>query len=225
MNQSFSMNYLGYDIILAKRDVTFRNGLGIVQATFTPDALEEGYYYRLPLIGIVDQEFKTIVPLFAANLLMNLALLDGQIFLRMKNPVNTDLSCAYQIERQKDGTWLQASVPFDDFTHIDGSILKVKVENNVFLYDALQNQILSPTFHFIGNFTYVDHLGEIAAPADYFFPYDEDHFNQLETYINLQGQIVAPYFDYDAQKYYDPAIDLEEMTNDVIHNMESRKRL
>lgn len=223
MKQSFSMKYLGYEILLAKKDVTFKNGLGIVHAEFLCDTTD-GHWYKLPLIGIVDQEFKTIVPLFDSSLLMNLALFDGQVFLRMKNPVNEQTFISYQMERQEDGSWIQASVPFDDFTQVNDSILKVRIRNNVFLYDAFNNQIISQTFHFIGSFSYRDDLKETAAPADYFFPYDEDHFNQLETYINLEGKIIAPYFDCDNQKYYDQGVDLEEMAMDVIHNMESRKR-
>ena len=92
------------------------------------------------------------------------------------------------------------------------------------LYNVQEGKVVTPAFHYISSFEYNDDLKDVVAIAVYILFYDDEHYNQIITCINLKGEILMPYLDYDHNFYFDQSMSLEEVIAVVKENMQGNSR-
>lgn len=216
--KSFKMNFMNQEMILSKLNVEFHHDLGIVSAY----SLLDGDYNSLPLFGIVNKNFKEIIPLFPYQQLEKFSILDKEnIILMVKENYASNL---YHIII-KDGNISWYYLPYHDYRNINDYLLElVDFRQMHSLYDVRERKVITPSFHYISSFEYDDNYEDVVAQAIYILFYDEEHYNQIVTYINLKGEILMPYLDYDHDFYFDQSMSLEEVIAIVKENMRGNSR-
>ena len=225
MKQCFSIYFNGMEILLPKKDIQFIGDLGLVKVCY--DGLIEDCFYCDYLVGVVDRNFDEVIPLFPVSQLGRMEIFDGGVLLCINKGITEDLYRVYQIEKVNEKV-VRTSLPFLYFVPVSNNVFKVQmdVDGNIeeALYDASKKEIISSCFHFIDSFIYNENLKEKVAEASYFLPYNEEQFNQIKTYINLKGEIVAPYLDCDQNKIYDSNMDIQEIVMAVAQDMKGKSR-
>ena len=227
MENCFSMSFNELEFLFPKKDISFRHGFGIVYGLYE-DVIQDEYYIKEPLIGVVDQNFKPVISLFPKRLLGKIEFFDeGIILLQLKESLDDEKYQVYQLnflgEKQK-----VFSLPFLDFFPVSENIVKVRSESESglgmleSLYDISKGEIISDQFHFIDSFRYNKTSNEMEAEAFYFLPYDAFKTNQIITHINLKGEVVSSYFDVDQDKYYSSDLDLKDILSNITNDMKAR---
>ena len=225
MKQCFSIYFNGMEILLPKKDIQFIGDLGLVKVCY--NGLIDEYFYCDYLVGVVDRNFDEVVPLFPVSRLGRMEIFDGGVLLCINIGITEDLYQVYQIEKVNEKiVW--NFLTFLYFVPVSNNVFKVQmdVDGNIeeALYDASKKRLISNCFHFIDSFIYDEKLKEKVAEASYYLPYNEEQFNQIKTYINLKGEVVAPYLDCDQNKIYDSNMDFREIVMAIAQDMKGKSR-
>lgn len=213
MKQSFTMHFLGQELVLPKNIVNFEYGLGIVNTC----CLQEPFYCR-KLFGIVDKNFNIIVPLILYDIVDKFTFINSNAIILKLSTVPHNILYVEIL----DETFKYHLLPFLDFEVIDNELLKVT--NSFFtemyaFYNINKNELVTPYFHYISDFCYDENKKDIYALAVYLVYYDEEKYNQVITYINSKGEIVSPYLDCYQGKEYDQSMSLDAVLSLVREDM------
>lgn len=225
MKQCFSIYFNSTEIILPKKEVKFIGNLGLVKVYYD-DLIGEDFYCDY-LVGVVDVNFNEFIPLFPVSQLGRIEIFDSGVLLCINKGITKDLYQVYQIEKTCDNV-VWNSLPFLNFISVSKNIVKVQIDIGgdivEALYDVSKKELISKYFHFIDSFIYNENLHEIVAEASYYLPYNEEQYNQIKTYINLKGEVVAPYLDCDQNKFYNSNMDFREIVMAVAQDMKGKSR-
>ena len=225
MGNYFSMSFNGLEFLFPKKTISFTNGFGVVKGLYE-DVIEEEYYIRESLIGVVDQNFKTVISLFPERILGKIEILDGGVILIQLKESLEEIR-VYQVNYLK-GEGEVLVLPCVDFFSISSDIVKVKSKSESgfgmleSLYDVSKGEFISDQFHFIDSFHYDEERKQMVAQTIYFLPYDENRFNSVITYINLNGEVISPYLDVDQNKYYPLDLDLKDIFSSIVDDMNKK---
>lgn len=213
MKQCFTMCFLNYDIVLPKSSVVFEKGLGKVEVK----CLVSGSYFGETLFGIVDLDFKTIIPLFPLKNLEKISIIDScHIIMKVKTPFST----LYHVENRDDKIFFHF-LPYEDYRYVNQDLIKVKINEKLYsLYNFRLKSLTIPFVHYVSNF----YEGENRALITYFLPYAEDHYNQILAYVDTKGKIVTPYYDCDQKKEYDSSLSFVDVLTMVKEDMKGRNK-
>ena len=225
MEQCFSLYFNNTEILLPKKDITFIGDLGLVKVYF--NSMVANFFYNDYLVGVIDKNFNEVVPLFSVGRLGRIEIFDNGVLLCINKGITKDLYRIYQIEKVNDKV-VWNSLPFLYFASVSSNVFKIQmdIEGNIVeaLYDASKKELISKFFHSIDSFVYNENLKEIVAEASYYLPYNEEQFNQIKTYINVKGEVVAPYLDCNQNKIYDANMDFREIIMAVAQDMKGKSR-
>ena len=215
MNHSFIMTYHGLEFVLRKEDVDFSHGLGIVKAELVTDF--EGSLVSEPLIGVVTIDFAPVLELVPTSYLYKFSVIDeaNVVF----NTYDFEL---YHITVKK-GNIKTSLLPGFDFVYMGNRLLKLKdgVKESLFSLD-IEREITGDFSH-ISAFSYRKELGLELAEASVFLPIGEDNFEQIVTYLNKEGKVVAPYYAVRQDFYYDASMDIKEVIS-IVKSQLGRQR-
>lgn len=216
MNHSFVMTFQDLDFVLRKKDVDFSHGLGIVKAKLV--GILEGELVCEDLIGVVNSSYEPVLKLVPASYIFKLSVIDEE---------NVVLSTydfeVYHIhvDRNKDiRTYL---LPGFDFSFMGDKILKLKNGNLEVLFSLEKEEKITNYFHHIASFLYQEKYDMELAEASLFLPIDEENFEQIITYINKEGKVVAPYYLVRQGIYCDASMDIKEVISMVRPNYKRRR--
>ena len=223
MKDCFSVKFLGYEIIIPKKDVKFSGDFGLVTVSFDVEGVYQGQ-----LIGIVDHDFNEIISLFPREQLVTMQLFSHDILFLIDKGVTRRHYRMYQLYKENENI-IWKPLPFLNFQYVNDNICKVWLIQNgdiaLALYDVINKKIISNLFSYIGDFYYHEGFNQVVAEAGYHIFYNESNYNKLMTYINLEGKVVSPYFDCDQNKFYDFNEDFQSILDDVKENMKGWGRL
>ena len=223
MEKCFSMKIEDYEIVLPKNNVSFSNGFGIVNAFF--NIVEDGEEYNVPLIGVVNQDFETVLDLIPKNRIKNISIMKDSLIFSVQDIY--DDSQTFILKREKDELE-RFACPFVDFLALTDSVIKaVMIVSGTpveLLFNVVTNEQISLLFHKIGPFSYDVKRGDLIAKATYYLPYNDEDNNQIVTYINIKGEVVAPYLDVDQDRMYDSAMDIADIIRSVADDMKKHSR-
>ncbi len=215
MEQCFSIYFLGQEIVLPKDIVYFIGDYGIIKTVW----LNEDEDYKKVLFGIVDKNYKTIVPLIFYDILDKFSFLqDNRIILKL----NSTPDRLYLIE-VLENKHIFNILPYVDYELVDNRLVKVKniLFDDVYaLYDTSENRMITSYFHHISDFYYDESKNTVCALVVYFVPYNDGQYNQIITYIDFNGNVIEPYLDVDNEIQFDMSMKLSEVVALVQQNMD-----
>lgn len=219
MKNCFTMDFLEQTILLRKQDVNFENGLGLVKIP----CIIDGPYYQDLLFGVVDADYRPVISLFPYQQLEKISVLDANnIILKVQENYASNI---YHVAINENEEVIWYYIPCADYRNIDNQLIRIKNYSEMYsIYDVYKKQAILPYFHYISDFEYDEEREELLALVVFLIPYDEEHFNQILTYINIKGEIVAPYHNTDQDIYYDQSMSLDEVVAIALDEMKGNKR-
>ena len=213
MNQYFIMDFMNQEMLLPKTMVKFDHGLGIVNTIF----LQDGDYYHTQLFGIVNKHYQPIIPLFPYVQLKKISILnENNIILILEEDGFFNL---YHITiENKKVIWNYLF--YLDYVNINNEVLHlVDNQNRHVLYRVKDRKIIYPSFNYLSEFQYDEEIKDTVAVAVYLTLH-----HQILSYINLDGQVVAPYLDNEHNIYYDASMSFDEVLEIVTEDERGNER-
>ncbi len=223
MKKCFLMEIEGYELILPKDSVKFKGDIGLVNAYY--NFVYEGHEFNVPLVGAVNRKYETILGLVPRERIKNISVLENCLIFSVYN--ENDVACTFLFKKENDEL-NQYLCPFLNFEVINDRLIKAKMINDdeelELLFDVVSNEQISAFYHRIGSFYVDQERGDMVAIATYILPYENERYNQIETLINLNGEVVAPYLDVDQHKVYDQNLNFDDIIHFIADDMKKRGR-
>ena len=219
MKKSFSLTFHDCEIVLSKDKVHFQHGLGAVFPCY--NLFKNKVYYNQQLFGLVDQSYREVVPLMLYDELKKISILDHHVLMLLDQEfIHVE---QYDID---DDNIFSYYLNFCDYENMNNDVIKVwdAKTKMVSLYDINKKELLIPYFHRLDDFYYDPDREELVAMAYYFLFYDEERFDVILTSVNLKGEIIAPYYDFEHQLFFDQSMSLNEVSAIVSQDTKGQSR-
>lgn len=198
----FQINFKGKSINIPKENAHFQNGYAVIEKTIVSEAKEYDlwYPYNLKLMGVVDENYDTVVDFKGwnqdiqifpeGNIIVKVSISGGdgeQSYIRYENR-------HYKINGKQ--TKIVDKLDFSEYERINNTTIKVKIRNyhEYFdvLYDVVDGKFISEKFTSIGNFEKQNEEIQLKlAKAIMRLPYNDGTRNVCEIvcYIDESGTI------------------------------------
>lgn len=181
MKKTFKLNFENCTFTLLKENVEFFYGYGIAYAFIDEKRM---------LIGVVDEDFKEVLPLTLAELVPKLFIAPNGNFVFLAYNTESDLYQAMHLNRESHVVNLGAY----DFNVIDDEVIELHYENYATLYDTQTGEFLTPFYNYIGPFVDSEKYGTRIARVSYYVTNEEGTIiNELSSIINTKGQVLENY--------------------------------
>jgi len=183
---AFTMKYGEFDFIVSKSDVRFVNGYGIVTAQFVDEE-------TCLLIGVVDKDYKEVLPLTRSDLAPRLFIAPNGNFIF--TAYNSDINEFQVIHKNIDGTVINLGT--GDFSEIDDEVIQLYYGEYTTLYDTQTMGFLTPFYHYVGPFIYSEKYGcKVAKAIAYIEDENRNVIDEISTIINTKGEVLEDYYDF-----------------------------
>ena len=208
MKNCFSVYYNNTEILLAKKDVNFVDGYGVIRPVYSFDMEEDKIF--MPLIGIVDQNYQVIANLYSQEDMPKIDLfLKGNFIYKL----NVDGEVAVFQGLLENGEFkIYHDLEAMDYKVINDKIIKLTALVDGFqmyaLYNVLDMQV-SDYYNYISDFKYNDTYQKEIAEAAYLVIDEEGNvLDIIKVIIDLEGNKLTSFKD---GKFNLEANSLEEM--------------
>jgi len=212
MNNCFKTIFEGYELLLPKNSVIFKNGAGIVNAYFKMEY--DNLIIDEPLIGIVDENYNFIIDMFPKRFIRNINLFPNDIIIQYTEKLTDNDVYVFLIP--KDDLKTRYNLLANDYQVVDENLLILKsIDDEIpicTLFDINNKQLLTPYYNYIGEFKTVKGYDENVAIA-YFYIRNEykEIISKIEFYINKKGKVVSVYRNTMTNDTYDNSLDFEHV--------------
>ncbi len=208
MKNCFSVYYNNTEILLAKKDVNFVDGYGVIRPVYSFDMEEDKIF--MPLIGIVDQNYQVIANLYSQEDMPKIDLfLKGNFIYKL----NVDGEAAVFQGLLGNGEFkIYHDLEAMDYKVINDKIIKLTALVDGFqmyaLYNVLDMQV-SDYYNYISDFKYSNIYQKEIAEAAYLVIDEEGNvLDIIKVIIDLEGNKLTSFKD---GKFNLEANSLEEM--------------
>lgn len=171
-----------FSFLLRKKDVKFYNGYGVVKAAIDKES---------NLIGVVDKNFKEVLPLTSEEFAPRLFIASNGNFIFAG--YISELDCYKVFHVSHSG--YEVNLGAFDFLPLDDEIMQLYYDEYSVLYDSQTGEFLTPFYHYIGPFIYSDKYGCKVARASFQVEDNNIIIDEVSTIINTRGVILENYFD------------------------------
>lgn len=181
MKKTFTLNCGEFTFMLRKEDVKFYNGYGIVKPRIDSTS---------GLIGVVDKEYKIVLPLTSEEFVSKLFIAPKGNFILKAYISEQNI---YQVFHMGTNSY-EINLGANDFITIDDEVIQLNYDNYSVLYDTQTSDFLTPFYHYISLFSFDEKYGCKVAKA-YFYNEDEkgNIINEVRTIINTKGEVLENY--------------------------------
>ncbi|MDE5540139.1 MAG: hypothetical protein K2J20_06620, partial [Bacilli bacterium] len=193
----FSLGFMGQEIILPKRDIVFKNGLGLVQAY--------GYYnlgtavISVPVVAIVNEQYLPIFKLTPRQIVPKIEMLDNGDIVGIvvgNNEYNNNKGTVYHFYVE-DGNENILPLDADNYVVISQDVLKIStlIDGRLMyaLYSVIAKSSITCYYDRIGVFNYDEAFGGIVAIATAFIWDEDKKINEVSCMIDEKGNVVSNY--------------------------------
>lgn len=181
MKKTFKLNFENCTFTLLKENVEFFYGYGIAYAFIDEKRV---------LIGVVDEDFKEVLPLNLAELVPKLFIAPNGNFIFLTYNAESDKYQVMHLNRESYVVNLDAY----DFTVIDDEVIELHYENYAIFYDTQTGEFLTPCYNYISPFVDSEKYGTRVARVAYYVTNEEGIIiNELSSIVNTKGQVLENY--------------------------------
>lgn len=183
MKKSFNINCGEFTFTLRKEDVKFYNGYGIVKPMLDEEST---------LIGVVDKDYKIVLPLTSHEFVSKLFIARMGNFIIRAYISELNL---YQVFHM-DINGNEINLGANSFINLDDEVIQLDYGNYYVLYDTQMGEFLTPFYHYIGSFIYLEKYGCKVAEASFYIEDEKGNIiNEVRTIVNTKGEILENYYD------------------------------
>lgn len=213
----FELCFSNQRIVLPKRDITFTNGLGIVNAYGC--FIFNGRTIDIPLIGVVDTSFSPILELIPKELVVKLNIIqNGFICIIKENSeyVNSD-TVVYHYSVQ-DGVVDFYQLDASSYEVLNSTTLKLVLkESTKYLYGLYNTSTKIATSYFdkLGPFTYNALKGVKVAEATAFINDGENILNSVTCLLDEYGNTVSSYKEANTGREFEASMELIDIMGEL----------
>ncbi len=207
----FSLYFNNQEIILPKKDVKFKNGLGIIEAYGCINISDINI--DIPLIGVVDTSFSLVFPLLPKELVVKLDILENGLVCIIKERgeyINSD-TVVYHYAGD-DSYELDAS----SYEVINPKTIKLVLrENGKYLFGLynVTTNIATPYFDKLGPFT-ANQGNQTRVAVATAFIYDGDTIiNSISCTLDEYGNVVSNYKEANNGEEFAASMELIDIVN------------
>lgn len=207
MNKSFSLEYNGLIFTFLKKDITFHNGYGIV---FADNNSDPNYSYTL--IGVVDEDFKEVVPLTSFEMMPKMEIVSNGTFLYKY----------YDMESRNFKVWHGNSdgssvcLGAIDFEFVDKGIFKLIFSDGEALYDAINFNYSTNRLTKIGPFIDSEKYNQKVARISYVLSRNNAEFiDDIAGVISANGEFLEPLVSIKTGKIFE-ITNLDDIRDEIL---------
>lgn len=209
MNKSFSLEYNGLIFTFLKKNITFHNGYGIVFADNNSDP-----NYSYPLIGVVDEDFKEVVPLTSSEMMPKLAIVPNGTFLYKYYDM---ISRGFKVwHGNSDGS--AVCLGAIDIEAIDNGIFKLIFCDGEALYDAISCNYFTGRLTKIGPFIDSEKYNQKVARVSFILLRNSSEFiDDIAGVISVNGDFLEPLVSLKTGKIFE-STNLDDIKEEILGN-------
>lgn len=209
MNKSFSLEYNGLIFTFLKKNITFHNGYGIVFADNNSDP-----NYSYPLIGVVDEDFKEVVPLTSSEMMPKLAIVPNGTFLYKYYDM---ISRGFKVwHGNSDGS--AVCLGAIDIEAIDNGIFKLIFCDGEALYDAISCNYFTGRLTKIGPFIDSEKYNQKVARVSFILLRNSSEFiDDIAGVISVKGEFLEPLVSLKTGKIFE-STNLDDIKEEILGN-------
>lgn len=214
MDNCFFVEFLEQRIFVPKKLIEFKHGLGIVEVMFSAISTE-GEDLLIPVIGVVDENFKVVMDYKFKAMVQKIDILPGGNIIAVVD-TNEDFSHPNfnVVLLKNNGERAYPGSSSYEIVDDDLVILKEYVgKRPLYCLSSLSAGIVSYNmYNYISHFEYKPEFQEEVAEVGVFVPVgdDPDVFDVLTFYIDKNDAVVSSY------KYRDEVFDATLTLNEVL---------